>query len=142
MVQMLRASILLAEDSMDDALLMLRAFKQEGFTFPIIHVENGKTAVDHLTECCSKQEFPGLVLLDVKMPLMNGFEVLSWARSHPDLAVLPIAMLTNSGLPEDRRRAEELGATAYFRKPFSPPELRALAREIHDRWLRDLCSSG
>lgn len=64
-----------------------------------------------------KYPFPSLVLLDLKMPRMNGFEVLEWKRNQPELDALPVVIWSSSDLAADRERAHRLGATSYFVKP-------------------------
>ena len=71
---------------------------------------------------------PSIILLDLKMPFLDGFEVLTWIRKQPELAKTPVAVLTSSAEERDRRRAAELGAKAYFVKPPKPETIKEISR--------------
>ena len=114
--------ILLAEDDPNDVFFMQRAFARAGADFPLRVVGNGQEAVDYLSgtgKFGDRAEFPlpSLVLLDLKMPYMSGFEVLTWIRMHSLLKDLAVIVLTSSAEERDRQRAAELGTKAYFVKP-------------------------
>jgi two-component system response regulator len=80
--------------------------------------------------------WPALMLLDLKMPLVDGFEVLSWWREHGQGRGLPIIVMSSSGLELDIGRAMALGATAYRVKSSDFEYLVAVARELRDKWLK------
>src|SRR4051812_5614996 len=112
---------LLAEDNEDDVFFMQRAFRDAGMQNLLFVVTNGEEAVDYLAgrEAFSdrqKYPLPDMVFLDLKMPGMNGFEVLSWLRKEGKMTV-PVAVLTSSPEEIDYRRARELGADCYLLKP-------------------------
>lgn len=114
--------ILLAEDDADDIFFLERALKKAGMNFPLRAVWNGREALDYLKGAdrfSNRAEFPipTLVLLDLKMPFINGFEVLDWMRSQSSLKDIPVIILTSSAEERDRQRAAELGAKGYFVKP-------------------------
>src|SRR5689334_9965802 len=93
--------ILVAEDNDDDILLIRRAFKKANLVNPLHIVRDGEEAISYLTgegRYGNRDEYPlpDLMLLDIKMPRKNGFEVLQWIRNEPRLACLRIVMLTNS----------------------------------------------
>lgn len=123
--------ILLAEDDPNDVFFMKRALAKAEVNFPHQVVKDGQEALDYLAgagEYNDRVEFPlpSLVLLDLKMPFVNGFDVLAWIRSQPALKELPVFILTSSAEERDRQRAAELGAMAYFVKP----PTREIAMEI------------
>ncbi len=120
---MLRSStVLIAEDSSDDVLLLRRAFKQLEWDGPIEVVSNGEEVIRYLTGSDRYQDrtrypLPFLVLLDLKMPCKDGFEVLAWLRAQPQFKSLPVLVLTSSTHSKEIARAYELGATSYMVKP-------------------------
>jgi CheY-like chemotaxis protein len=81
--------------------------------------------------------FPDLLLLDLKMPGMNGFDLLSLLQSHRELSNLPVVVLTNSPLEPDVEKAKSLGAREFLTKPISIEEYRDLLLSLHKRWLGD-----
>src|SRR3569832_1446866 len=98
------ATILLAEDNDNDALLMRHAFRRAGVSNPVLRVCDGEEAVDYLSGngvYAVRQQYPlpVLLLLDLKMPRLNGFEVLSWVRSQERFQHLPVTILTSSDHP-------------------------------------------
>jgi two-component system, response regulator len=113
--------ILIAEDEEDHARLIKRALKQAGLINEIFHVENGQEALDFLKYkgqfSSSTHSQPGLILLDLKMPMKNGFEVLEEIKSDPVLKVIPVVMLTTSSTGEDIEKAMAEGANDYIVKP-------------------------
>ena len=128
---------LLVEDSADQAFLMKRAFAKMSLPFPLPVMKNGKEAIDYLAgeEAYADRDrypLPTLVILDIRMPKRSGLEVLAWIRSRPELARLPVYMLTSSALEFDR--AMGLGSTDYFIKPMSLDALVDVIRSITVRW--------
>jgi CheY-like chemotaxis protein len=107
-----RATILLAEDSDDDALILSHGFRRLGFTSQIVRVEDGEQAVAYL----ANKPRPDLLVLDLKMPRMDGFDVLAFIRKNPELNDLPVFVLTGSELPRDRETAQEIGVQGFFIK--------------------------
>jgi len=79
--------------------------------------------------------FPDLLLLDLKMPKRNGFDVLSWLKSRPDMDWLPVVVLSSSALPEDREVALRMGALEFRTKPGDTDDLVRLLNDLHERWL-------
>ena len=78
--------------------------------------------------------FPDVVVLDLKMPLMNGLEVLTWIKNKSAWPRLPVMLLSGSGLEKDVEEAYRCGANAYFQKPYSLAELKKTLRAIVDFW--------
>ena len=119
--------ILVADDDADDLFLMRRLLAKAGIKNPVISCRNGDEVVSFLRLAASASEKavrPCVVFLDIKMPKLDGFEVLRWIRKQGALANLPVVMLSGSDEPRDLRRATELGATRYVIK-HPPPEVIA-----------------
>ena len=122
--QLANAVILIAEDDENDVFLIKRALHQAQFDNPLQVVSTGQDAISYLkgeSPYVPREKFPipGLVLLDLKMPLKNGFEVLSWIRQHTEFNSLPVVVLTPSQESADVNRAYALGANSYLVKPAS-----------------------
>lgn len=135
-----RSLILLVEDSRDDAFFLRRAFLKAGLSHPIVDVRNGQQAVNYLSGNAlyadrSLYPLPKLLLVDLKMPLMDGFELLAWLQTRPDLHGLPAIVISASHLPSDMERARQLGAQDYFVKSTDPGDLVKLAQEVHAKWM-------
>ncbi len=113
--------ILLVEDEEHIAKLVLFKLTKEGFK--VTHARDGQEALDRLVDGGWD-----LVILDVMMPRMNGWEVLQALRSDPKTASIPVLMLTAKGSQQDISKAAELDAEKYLKKPFDPNELAALVR--------------
>lgn len=113
--------ILFAEDNPDDAFIFQAMFKRFGGTGTVHHVDNGQEVINWLIgkgNYSDRTRFPmpGLLLLDLKMPLKTGFEVLEWLRAQSQFQELPVIILSSSDDKTDLKRAQELGVTAYFVK--------------------------
>src|SRR6266702_4939030 len=133
------ALILLVEDRQDDAMLMLRSFARAGVNNPIEIVRNGEEALAYLSGSGEysnreKHPLPRLVLLDLKMPKVDGFEVLQWIRTHPQLSGLPVVVLTSSENVRDVNRAYGLGANSFLVKPMDFNHFVELSSFISDHW--------
>ncbi len=128
------------EDDENDVFFMQRALQKAGLPHDLFHVHDGQEAVDYLggnepyTDR-SKYPFPDLLLLDLKMPKMNGFDVLSWLREHPELKTPPVVVLSSSNQEEDVQKALSLGASDFQTKPHDTQGLVQFVQELHDRWL-------
>jgi CheY-like chemotaxis protein len=114
-------TILLAEDREDDVLLIQRAFKKAGFPGRLMVVQNGDEAVRYLSgvgkfSARNLFPFPTLLLLDLKLPLIDGFEVLRWIRARPDLKELPVIVLSSADRIRDVNDAYALGAYSFLIK--------------------------
>jgi CheY-like chemotaxis protein len=133
--------ILLAKDNEDYAVLFQRAMRSAKIEAGLEIVRDGCEAVAYLAgeepyADRARHPFPKLVLLDLKMPRMDGFEVLSVVREKLGFRQLPVIVLTNSENPADIRRAYELGATSFFRKPDSLEGLDEMIHVLHAYWLK------
>jgi CheY-like chemotaxis protein len=117
-----KTAILIAEDDDNDVFLIKRALHQAQFDNPLQVVATGDEAIAYLKGEGSfsdrdKYPVPALILLDLKMPRKNGFEVLAWLRQHPEFNSLPVVVLTSSQESADINRAYALGAHSYLVKP-------------------------
>lgn len=112
------ARVLVAEDDEISATILLHRLEKEGLD--VVRFDNGRAAYEAALE-----ETPDLVILDIKMPGMDGFEVLERLRRSPAYAAVPIILLTSMGSESDVVRGFDLGADDYILKPFSPVELSA-----------------
>ncbi len=135
------ANILMVEDQESDVYLIEWAFKKIGSRHRFIHLLDGQQAVDFFSgepPYCDRAQYPwpDLVLLDLKMPRLNGFDVLGWIREHPAVPTPDIVVLTSSDLPADVDRARSLGAADYQVKPASLDGMVQLATELNLSWLR------
>jgi CheY-like chemotaxis protein len=134
-------TILVVEDELDDIFFMRHAFKEIGISSPLQVVQHGRQAIDYLNgngAYADRGEFPlpCLVLLDLKLPQLMGFEVLKWVREQSGLKTLIVVILTSSQLRADIECAYQLGANAYLVKPSTPSELRELVMGIKQFWLK------
>jgi CheY-like chemotaxis protein len=136
----IRSLILLAEDNQDDVLLIQRAFAKGGVQNPLYVVPDGEEAIWYLKgegKFSNRVEYPipDLLLLDLKMPIMDGFEVLRWVRQQPGLAGLRILVLTSSDSLRDVNLAYKLGANSFLVKPLEFENCIQLGKLIQDYWL-------
>jgi CheY-like chemotaxis protein len=136
-----RAVILLAEDEEDYVVLIRHAFSQANIPNPLFVVWNGEEVIWYLKgegKYSNRDEYPlpGLLLLDLKMPRVNGFEVLEWIRQQPGLARLRVLVLTSSDEIRDVNKAYELGANSFMVKPNDFQNVIELSRLIQDFWMK------
>jgi two-component system response regulator len=133
-------NVLVADDDRNDFLLVQLAFQKAGLPVSLTHVLDGQQAVDYLSAANqfahrSGEPLPDLMLLDLKMPLMDGFDVLSALKKRPSLQSLPVVVLSASQIKEDIARAMDLGARDFLTKPADFPALVEIARSVFHRWL-------
>ena len=134
------AAILIAEDEETEVLLFELALKAAGLAYRLIVVRDGQEAIDYLAGQPPYQDrqahpLPDLLMLDLKMPRMTGFDVLGWLTSQPQLRQIPALVLSSSSYPEDIQKAAQLGAREYYIKPHTLSELTALLRSATNRWI-------
>jgi CheY-like chemotaxis protein len=132
--------ILLVEDQENDIQLIRRAFDKAQLPNPLQVVRNGDEAVAYLAgqkQFSNRVEFPlpKLVLLDLKMPGLDGFEVLKWIRSQPGLKSLIVVVLTSSDHIQDVNQAYSLGANSFMAKPMDFENIVELSRLLRDYWI-------
>ena len=126
-------TILLVEDNPDDAALALRALEQHHVANRVEIVHHGAEALDRLF--ADEQALPELVLLDLKLPKLNGVEVLRRIRREKRTALLPVVILTGSRLDSDLVAAYKNGANSYIRKPVNFDDFTDVVRELGAYWL-------
>ncbi len=132
--------VLLVEDDPCDARLIVRAFSKARIINPVETVTDGEMAVAYLSgqppyDDRTRYPVPVLVILDLKLPKLDGFEVLRWIRSESILRRLPVVVLTSSSLSADVGKAYELGANSYLVKPVGTNELIDLLKTVELYWL-------
>jgi CheY-like chemotaxis protein len=135
-----QVSILLAEDDKNDIFLMRRAFDNAGFHNPLHVVHNGQEVTNYLAgvgEYADRERYPlpGLLLLDLKMPLMDGFDVLAWLRGKEEFNTLPVVVLSSSKLDSDVGKSREMGVYDYRVKPQRFEDLVRLLDDVRRCWL-------
>ena len=132
-------NVLHVEDNLGDKELLEHARDAAQVKWQLHWVADGQASVDYLSGSgvyADRQEFPlpGLVLLDLKMPRKNGFEVLEWVRGQGDLKWLPVVVFTASNSPKDVRRCFELGANSVLVKPTAYRDLVEYVRCLNRYW--------
>ena len=136
----LTARVLLVEDNPDEAELTRLALQRYSPGIVIDHARNGQEAVDYLMRrqdpAAHDLPLPALVLLDLKMPLLDGFGVLAQVKAHDTLRHTPVVVLTSSSEPSDLRRAYAHGANAYVAKPTDYAEFVTAMKHVCEFWLR------
>ncbi len=134
----MRSFIVLIEDDSNDILLIRRALEKAQVTGRIIVLKDGEAAVDFFTDLLRSpfRELPRLVLLDLKLPRLDGFQVLSWMRNQPALRYLPVVVFTSSSLQEDVDRAYASGATSYLMKPIGHDQMQHTIKTLRHYWLQ------
>ena len=125
--------ILLVEDSQADALLIQEALRQVAVEHEIERVSDGERALARLR---SDEPKPGLVLLDLNLPRVDGRTVLAEVKRDPELREIPVIVLTTSSAPSDIAFAYDNHANSYVRKPLGLDALVEAAQAIRDFWLR------
>lgn len=133
-----RLNILLVEDSEDDILAAKRAFKEFKVIKEVFVATDAEEALDFLNHsgkyAASRPPRPALILLDITLPLMDGFALLRRLKADENLKGIPVVMLTTSSRDEDVRKSYAAGAASFITKPASLPEFLAKAREFERYW--------
>ena len=133
-------TILVAEDELGDVLLLRRAFDKAQVNTPVYFARNGREVLDYLQgkppfDNPVEHPLPALLLLDLKLPFVNGFEVLEWVRLQAGLRHMIVVVLSASDQAQDIRRAYELGANSYLIKPHDPRQLVGIVKRLQAHWL-------
>jgi CheY-like chemotaxis protein len=129
--------ILMVEDEPQDAILVQRQLAHSGLKHDLRIVESGQEAIDYLSgtgQYSDRQAFPEpcLLILDLKLPGIDGFDLVEWVRKNPDTRELPIIIYSGSISAEDAQRAYALGANAYFAKLAGPGHYNLLFTAIEE----------
>jgi len=132
--------ILLVEDNRDDEVLTLRALRKNRITNEVVVVRDGAEALEYLFGTGRYQGrdttvMPDLVLLDLKLPKIDGLEVLRRLRASEGTRALPVVILTSSAEEQDVLKSYGLGANSYIRKPVDFDEFTEAARQLGVYWL-------
>jgi two-component system, response regulator len=137
---MTKRVILLVEDDPGDAKLTILALQKNKVLNEIVHVNNGEEALDYIF--CrgeysdrDRNEMPQLILLDLKMPKVDGFEVLEAIRKNKRTKALPVAVLTTSTEEIDRTRCYALGVNSYVSKPVDFEQFNEAVKLLGMYWL-------
>lgn len=132
--------ILLVEDNLNDAEMAIRAFKKNNLSNRIVHVKDGEEALDFLFgrgiyEGRENKEKPKIILLDLKLPKVNGLEVLKIVKSDAKLKIIPVIALTSSKEEKDIIESYNLGVNSYLVKPVNFDKFNESIKEIGLYWL-------
>lgn len=133
-------SILLVEDNPSDAALAMRAFDRNKLLNPVIHVEDGQEALDFLFAerkyaHRNIEDLPALILLDLKLPLVDGLEVLRRVRENPITRRVLVVILTTSKEEQDVAASYDLGVNSYIRKPVDFNQFVEAIKQLGIYWL-------
>jgi|SRR6266496_3241610 len=134
------SAILLVEDDEADILLLRRAFRNAHIANPLLEVRDGQAAIQYLSgegdyADRARYPIPFLILLDLRLPKLSGFEVIAWLRDQPQLAKVIVVVLTASDHVPDVTKARDLGANSYLVKPGNFEELVQMVKRFKGRWL-------
>lgn len=132
--------ILLVEDNADDEVLTLRALKKNNIRNEVVVARDGSEALDYLFASGihagrDLRVMPQIILLDLKLPKVDGFEVLNRVRSNEFTKLLPVVILTTSNEDQDRIRGYGLGANSFVRKPVEFDKFIEAVRQLGLYWL-------
>lgn len=127
----MKPNLLLVEDTEDDAFIFKRTLRKSGLTCAVDHVTDGAKAITFLQKAQESGEFPSAIFLDLKMPVLNGFEVLEWMQKQTFPPQMRVIVLSGSEHRNDKERAQQLGASDYLVKPIRIDDF--------NRYLQDLC---
>jgi CheY-like chemotaxis protein len=133
-------AVLVAEDNANDVFLLKHALKKAQFANPVRYVADGEEVMAYLQgegayADRAQHPFPALVLMDIKMPRLDGLETLGLIRNDPRYQRLVVIMLTSSNREQDINRAFDLGANSYLVKPARLEAMVGILEEIKDYWL-------
>lgn len=134
-------AVLYVEDEENDAFIVSHAWKKAGVVNALHVVTDGEQAIQYLRGQGpygdrEKHPMPCLVLLDLKIPKLNGFDVLKWIRESPSIQTLPVLILTSSNQPSDIHQAYSFRANAYLTKPSNSEGLAVLIASVKEFWLK------
>ena len=135
-----QCTILIVDDDENDIFFVKRAFTEINVHCTFQMLKNGQEVIDYLSghgEYANREKhpLPIMILMDLKMPIMDGFEVLTWLRSRPGLKVIPAVVFSSSDLPTDITRAYELGANSFMTKSVTYDGLLLKLQTLSRYWL-------
>jgi two-component system response regulator len=137
---MTNEAILLVEDDPSDIALTIRAFERSRISNELVVAQDGQEALDYLFGVdveagCNPRRLPAVVLLDLKLPKVDGFEVLRHIRSDSRTKRLPVVILTSSNEQRDLAESYDSGANSYIRKPVDFDQFAEAVRQLGLYWL-------
>lgn len=132
--------VLYVEDDDGDRFFMKRAFDRCGLGAHIRMVGDGRSAIEYLAGAAPYDDRtaypePEVVLLDLNLPELSGFEVLDWIRAHHHYAGLPVVIFSSSSSPQDHSKAKDLGADDFWQKPGSSMDYGQIVAALRERWI-------
>lgn len=127
-------AILVVEDDGDDFLLLERAFKRAGVRAKLAWAKDGLEAKEYLRDAAAQGRLPSCVVLDLKLPAMDGFDLLKDIRAATAYNMVPVVILSGSSSPVDMARAYRLGAKAYFVKASRLDSLIQMSLALDKQW--------
>jgi hypothetical protein len=130
----LKRPILIVEDNPMDLDLTRRAFHRRKITNPIVSARDGEEALLHIEHWEAGAPVPVVILLDLKLPKLNGLEVLRQLKTHPRFRAIPVVVLTTSTEEQDIQTAYHLGANSYIAKPVDFDRFLEMADQISIYW--------
>jgi two-component system response regulator len=133
-------NIILVEDNQDDARLTIRALSKSNLANNLIHLQDGAEAIDFIFgegiyEGKGIENTPNVILLDLKMPKVNGMEVLARVKSDPKTSSIPVVILTSSAEDPDIKKCYELGANSYIVKPVEFDNFSKTVADLGFYWM-------
>ncbi len=141
---MTSGTVLLVDDSLNDLMLMRHATEVAGVDNPIVQLRSGQEAIDYLSgfgDFSNRDRYPipCLLITDLKMPHKDGFDLLEWMLDRREFDSIPKIVVSSSSQESDRKRAQHLGACAYFQKPLRLERLIDLVRQLDANWIAKHC---
>ena len=132
-------TILLVEDDQDDIFIFKRALVAANVLNPVVVLSNGQAVIDYLSHqgeysSLEKNPLPFVIFLDLKLPYLDGFEVLTWIRQQPQLNSVVVVVLSGSDESRDHKKAYELGARSYLLKPPGAQDIREFMESMVSYW--------
>lgn len=134
-----RRSILIVEDEIDYVAFLEYAFKKAGIRVTLDKAENGASAIEFMENPQNSTALPKLILLDLRMPIMGGIDVLKWVRKHETLKTAVVIMLTSSSSQRDKESSYQAGANSYLIKPATLEGLVSLVSNFSNFWFDNNC---
>jgi two-component system, response regulator len=136
-----KTDIVLVEDNMEDAELTIRAVKKNNVSDSLVHLKDGEQALDFIF--CrgqytgrNRNDLPRLILLDIKMPKVDGLEVLQQIKSSSRTKIIPVVLFTSSKEEKDILQSYQLGANSYIVKPVDFDGFQKVVSELCSYWLQ------
>jgi CheY-like chemotaxis protein len=133
--------VLIAEDDEDDFLLIKEACREAGLVYDLHWVKDGEELIDYLFRLDERKKsgetaYPGLIILDLNMPKVSGFEALREIKTHPSLRKIPIIILTTSQSEDDVVQAYDLGVNSFIQKPIRFESMVDVFRTMDRYWFK------